>query len=80
MGPGGEGPPPVPPGFSSHDPGPAPAVYSPDYLAAFARFANKRLIVVGKFERNVKYHHSMSSKLGFRVPWWKRNDTFCVHL
>ena len=57
-------------------PGPAPAVYSPAYLAAFARFANKRLIVVEKFERNVKYHLSMSSKLGFRVPRWKRNDTF----
>ena len=57
-------------------PGPAPAVYSPAYLAAFARFANKRLIVVGKFERNVKYHLPMSSKLGFRVPRWKRNDTF----
>ena len=57
-------------------PVPAPAVYSPAYLAAFARFANKRLIVVGKFERNVKYHLSMSSKLGFRVPRWKRNDTF----
>ena len=57
-------------------PGPAPAVYSPAYLAAFARFANKRLIVVGKFECNVKYHLSMSSKLGLRVPRWKRNDTF----
>ena len=57
-------------------PGPAPAVYSPAYLAAFARFANKRLIVVGKFECNVKYHLSMSSKLGFRVPRSKRNDTF----
>ena len=57
-------------------PGPAPAVYSPAYLAAFARFAKKWLIVVGKFERNVKYHLSMSSKLGFRVPRWKRNDTF----
>ena len=57
-------------------PGPAPAVYSPAYLAAFARFANKRLIAVGKFERNVKYHLSMSSKLGFRVPRWNRNDTY----
>ena len=57
-------------------PGPAPAVYSPAYLAAFARFANKRLIVIGKFERNVKCHLSMSSKLVFRVPRWKRNDTF----
>ena len=59
-------------------PGPAPAVYSPAYLAAFARFANKRLILVGKFQRNVKYHlsNSMSSNLGFRVPRWKRNDTF----
>ena len=55
--------------------GPAPAVFSPAYLAAFARFAIKRLIVVGKFERNVKYHLSMSSKLGFRVPRSKRNDT-----
>ena len=57
-------------------PGPAPAIYSPAYLAAFVRFPNKRLIVVGKFERDVKYHLSMSSKLGFRVPRWKRNDTF----
>ena len=29
-----------------------------------------------KFERNVKYHLSMSSKLGFRDPRWNRNDTF----
>ena len=57
-------------------PGPAPAVNSPAYLAAFARFAYKRLIVEGKFERNVKCHISMSSILGFRVPRWKRNDTF----
>ena len=48
----------------------------PAYLAAFAQFPNKRLIAVGKFERNVKYHLSMSSKLGFRVPRWNRNDTF----
>ena len=41
--------------------------------AAFARFPNKRLIAVGKFERNVKYHLSMSSKLGFRVPRCNRN-------
>ena len=47
----------------------------PGYLAAFAQFPNKRLIAVGKFERNVKYHLSMSSKLGFRVPRWNRNDT-----
>ena len=53
-----------------------PAVHSPAYLAAFAQFPNKRLIAVGKFERNVKYHLSMSSKLGFRVPRWNRNDTF----
>ena len=53
-----------------------PAVYGPAYLGAFAQFPNKRLIVVGKFERNVKYHLSMSSKLGFRVPRWNRNDTF----
>ena len=53
-----------------------PAVYSPTYLAAFAQFPNKRLIAVRKFERNVKYHLSMSSKLGFRVPRWNRNDTF----
>ena len=29
-----------------------------------------------KIQRNVKYHLSMSSKLGFRVPRWNRNDTF----
>ena len=39
-------------------------------------FPNKWLIAVGKFDRNVKYHFSMSSKLGFRVPRWNRNDTF----
>ena len=55
---------------------PTPAVYGPAYLAAFAQFPNKRLIAVGKFERSVKYHLSMSSKLGFRVPRWNRNDTF----
>ena len=55
---------------------PTPAVYGPTYLASFAQFPNKRLIPVGKFERNVKYHLSMSSKLGFRVPRWNRNDTF----
>ena len=55
---------------------PTPAVYGPAYLAAFAEFTNIRLIAVGKFERNVKYHLSMSSKLGFRVPRWSRNDTF----
>ena len=32
---------------------PTPAVHSPVYLAAFARFPNKRLITVGKFERNL---------------------------
>ena len=53
-----------------------PAVYGPAYLAAFAQFPNKRLITVRKFEHNVKYHFSMSSKLGFRVPRWNRNDTF----
>ena len=55
---------------------PTPAVYGPAYLAVFAQFPNKRFIAVGKFERNVKYHLSMSSKLGFRVPRWNRNDTF----
>ena len=49
---------------------PTPAVYGPAYLAAFAQFPK------GKFERNVKYNLSMSSKLGFRVPQWNRNDTF----
>ena len=47
---------------------PTSAVYGPAYLAVFARFPNKRLIAVGKFERSVKYHLSMSSKLGFHVP------------
>ena len=55
---------------------PTPAVYDPAYLALFARFPNKRLIAVGKFECNVKYHLFMSSKLEFRVPRWNRNDTF----
>ena len=55
---------------------PTPAVYGPAYLAVFARFPNKRLIAVGKFEHNVKHLLSMSSKLGFRVPRWKRSDTF----
>ena len=55
---------------------PTPAVYSPSYLAVFAQFPKKLLIAVGKFERNVKYHLFMSSKLGFRVSQLNRNDTF----
>ena len=65
---------------STVDSRPTPAVYGPAYLAVFDRFQNKRLIAVGKFDCNVKYHLPMSSKLGFRVPRWNRNDTFCVHL
>ena len=57
-----------------------PAVYGSAYLAVFARFPNKLLIAVGKFERNVNYHLSMSFKLWFRVPLWNSNDNFCVHL
>ena len=55
---------------------PTPAVYGPAYVTVFARFPNKWFIAVGKFERNMKYHLSMSSKLGFRVTRWNRNDTF----
>ena len=55
---------------------PTPAVYGRPIWPLFAQFPNKRLIAVGKFERIVKYHLSMSSKLGFRVPRWNRNDTF----
>ena len=55
---------------------PTPAVHSPVYLAAFARFPNKRLIAVGKFERNVKDHLSLFLKLRFRVLRRSRNDTF----
>ena len=55
---------------------PTLAVYGPTYIAALARFPNKRLITVGKFERNVKYQLSMSSKLWFHVPSCNRNDTF----
>ena len=57
-------------------PRPTPAVHSPAYLAAFARFPNKRLIAVGKFERNVKDHLSLFLKLSFRVLRPSRNDTF----
>ena len=57
-------------------PRPTLAVCGPADLAVSARFPNKRLIAVGKFERSVKYHLSMNSKLGFRVPRWNRNDTF----
>ena len=55
---------------------PTPAVHCPVYLAAFARFPNKRLIAVGKFERNVKDHLSLFLKLRFRVLLRSRNDTF----
>ena len=57
-------------------PRPTPAVHSPAYLAAFARFPNKRLIAVGKFERNVTDHLSMFLKLRFHVLRCSRNDTF----
>ena len=53
-----------------------PVVHSPAYLAAFARFPNKRHIAVGKFERNVKDHLSMFLKLRFHVIRCSRNDTF----
>ena len=55
---------------------PTPAVHSPAYLAAFARFPNKRFIAVGKFERNVKDHLSMFLKLRFHVLQCSRNGTF----
>ena len=45
-------------------------------FASFARSANKRLIAVGKFERNVKDHLSMFLKLRFHVLQRSRNDTF----
>ena len=57
-------------------PMPTPAVHSPVYLAAFARFPNKLLIAVGKFERNVKDHLSLFLKLRFRVLRRSRNDIF----
>ena len=57
-------------------PRPTPAVHSPAYLAAFARFPNKRLIALGKFERNVKDHLSMFLKLRFHVLRCSRNNTF----
>ena len=57
-------------------PRPARAVHGPAYLAVFARSANKRLIVVGKFERNEKDHLSMFLKLRVRVLRRSRNDTF----
>ena len=57
-------------------PRPTPAVHSPAYLAAFARFSNKQFIAVGKFERNVKDHLSMFLKLRFHVLRCSRNGTF----
>ena len=57
-------------------PRPAPAVHGPAYFAAFARSASKRLIAVGKFERNVKDHLSMFLKHRFHVLRCSRNDTF----
>ena len=57
-------------------PRPTSAVYGPAYLAAFVGFPKKMLIAVGKFERNAKYHLSMSSKLGCCVPRCKRIATF----
>ena len=57
-------------------PRPAPAVHGPAYFAAFARSANKRLIAVGKFDRLMKDHLSMSQKLRFRILRCNRNDTF----
>ena len=60
----------------SRHPRPTPAVHSPAYLAAFARFPNKRFIAVGKFERNVKDHLSIFLKLRFHVLQCSRNGTF----
>ena len=68
--------PPLTHGKSTRHPRPTPAVHSPAYLAAFARFLNKRLIAVGKFERNVKDHLSMFLKLRFHVLRCSRNGTF----
>ena len=59
-------------------PMPTPAVHSPAYLAAFARFPNKRFIAVGKFERNVKDHLSMFLKLRFHVLRCSRNRHICA--
>ena len=74
------GPPPPPPWRTQSRPcrhsSQTPAVHGADYLAAFTRFSNERLIAVGKFERSVKHHLSMFSKFGFRVPRCNRNDTF----
>ena len=55
---------------------PTPAVYGPAYLVAYARFPNKWLTAVGKFERSVKDHLFMFLKLRFRVLRRNRNDTF----
>ena len=57
-------------------PRPTPAVHSPAYLVAFARFPNKRFIAVGKFQRNVKDHLSMFLKLRFHILRCSRNGTF----
>ena len=57
-------------------PRPTPVVHSPAYLAAFARFPNKRFIAVEKFERNVKDHLSMLLKLRFHDLWCSRNGIF----
>ena len=46
------------------------------YFAAFVKFPKKRLIAVGKFERHMKDHQSMSQKLRFRILRCNRNDTF----
>ena len=55
----------------------APVVSMPAYyFAAFAKFPKKRLITVGKFERHMKDHLSMSHKLRFRILRCNRNDTF----
>ena len=62
--------------FCGRHPRPTPAVHSPAYLAAFARFPKKRLIAVGKFELYVKNHLSMFLKLRFHVLRCSRNGTF----
>ena len=55
----------------------APVVRIPAYyFAAFAQFPKKWLIAVGKFERHMKDHLSMSQKLRFRILRCNRNETF----
>ena len=48
----------------------------PGLFGRFRSICEQTAHLSRKFEHNVKHHLSMSSKLRFRVPRWKRNDTF----